>query len=156
MDPRVARLNTPEDCEAFAANASKRGRPDLAQEARMRAIDLRAEAHGAATDAEREALAAVYAYEEARSSGKRRRFRANRTWQMIERHGILAAVERAVNRPDETIGYTALVEMGLEKYAFEAIVLRYPGRFTKEAVARCAERIATWKGSGLYHSTRNE
>jgi hypothetical protein len=48
---------------------------------------------------------------------------------MVKRHGILGAVERAVNRKDETIGYTALVEMGLEDYAFEAVVMRYPKSF---------------------------
>jgi hypothetical protein len=38
---------------------------------------------------------------------------------MINRHGNIGAVERAVNRPTETQGYTALVEMGLEDYALK-------------------------------------
>lgn len=61
---------------------------------------------------------------------------------MVTRHGILGAVERAVNRKDKTIGYTALVEMGLEGYAFEAVVLRYPSLFSPEAVKRSQARIS--------------
>jgi hypothetical protein len=52
---------------------------------------------------------------------------------MIERHGIIEAVERAVNRSSETIGYKALLEMGLEEYAFEAVILRHPELFGEEA-----------------------
>src|SRR6185503_3585430 len=114
----------------------------LAREAIGRAIELRAAGYGAGSDAEREAIAAVYAYEEVRSRGKRRRFYASRTWQMIKRHGVIAAVERAVNRPDVTAGYTALVEMGLQRFAFEAIVVRYPHLFSPEAVERCRSRLA--------------
>jgi hypothetical protein len=53
-------------------------------------------------------------------------------------------VERAVNRPHETAGYTALLEMGLEKYAFEAVILRYPELFSEEAVRHSQERMEQW------------
>lgn len=147
MDARVSALTTPEDCEAFARNCTERGRLDLAQQARARAVELRALTHGATTNVEREAIAAVYAYEEVLSQRRGKRTRASRTWQMIKRHGVLQAVERAVNRPEETAGYTALVEMGLRNYAFESIVVRYPGNFSAEAVARCKERIARWSNA---------
>lgn len=97
----IADLKTPDEYEAFARNAADKGRKDLAVLARRHAVDLRSKMHLAETLAEKEALRAVYAYEAAlaRKSGKRHR--ANRTWQMIERHGIIAAVERAVNRSQE-------------------------------------------------------
>lgn len=120
-------------------------RPDLALEARQRAIELKAGAHGAETEAERKCLEAIYAYEEILTARNKRRTRADRTWQMIKRHGILIAVERAVNRPKETAGYAALVEMGLEDFAFEAVVVRYPELFSEEAVARSKERIEQHK-----------
>lgn len=147
MDVRVSALTTPEDCEAFARNCAERGRLDLAQQARARAVELRALTHGATTDAEREALAAVYAYEEILSQRRGKKTRASRTWQMIKRHGVLQAVERAVNRPEETAAYTALVEMGLQDYAFEAIVVKYPALFSAEAVTRCKARIAQWSNA---------
>lgn len=143
MDERVARLRTPEDCEQFALNVQAR-LPDLAQAARRRAVELRAAAHGADAAAEQEALAAVYAYERVMSEQKGKNFRASRTWQMIERRGIIEAVERAVSRPADPVGYTALAEMGMQDLAFESVVLRHPNAFSPDAVARSAERLRSW------------
>lgn len=145
MDERVKKIKTPEDCEKFAINAIERDRPDLAIDARRRAIELRAEKYGAQSAAEKEALQAVYAYEEVLTKKNGRRTKASRTWQMIERRGIIEAMERAVNRSAETQGYTSLVEMGLEEFAFEAVILRYPKLFSSEAVAKSKERLATWR-----------
>lgn len=145
MDNRVKKIDTPEKCEIFAKNCIERGREDLAQEAKKRAVQLRAEAYGAETDAEREALEAVYAYEEVLSAKNGRKTRAGRTWQMITRHGIIGAVERAVNRRSETQGYIALVDMGLEDYAFENVILRYPCLFSEQAVLISKDRLVHWK-----------
>jgi hypothetical protein len=60
---------------------------------------------------------------------------------MVERYGILRAVAHAVNRKDERMGYTAFREIGLEDYAFEAVVVRYPALFSPEAVERSKVRI---------------
>ena len=145
MDKRVANLKSPEHCETFAHNALERGRPDLAREAQRRAVELRAEAHGAETHAERECLKAIYAYEEILTKKNGRRTRATRTWQMIKRHGLLQAVERAVNRSSETAGYRSLVEMGLQDLAFEAIILRHPDVFSSEAIEKSKQRIQEWQ-----------
>ncbi len=147
MDDRVKKIDTPEKCEVFAKNCIERGREDLAQEAKERAVQLRAKAYGAETQAEREALEAVYAYEEVLSTKNGKKTRAVRTWQMITRHGIIGAVERAVNRPTETQGYTSLVEMGLEDYAFENVILRYPDLFSEQAVSISRERMEQWQNS---------
>ena len=147
MDERVARLETPEDCEQFALNVQARF-PDLARAARRRAVELRAAAHGATTAAEREALEAVYAYERVLSEKRGKKVRASRTWQMIERRGIIEAVERAVNRNADTAGYKALAEMGMQDLAFEAVVLRHPDVFSPAAVTRSAERLRGWSGAG--------
>jgi hypothetical protein len=144
MDKRVARLKTPEECEQFALNVETR-LPDLARAARRRAVELRAASYGAESDAEREALEAVYAYERVLSEDRGKKFRAHRTWQMIKRHGIIGAVERVVNRRHETTGYTALVEMGMPDFAFEVVVVRHPELFTEKAIARSTERLKEWK-----------
>lgn len=144
MDERIKRLDTVKKCENFAKNAAERGRPDLAQEALQRAVELRADKHKATTAAEKEALQAIYAYEELLTNKNGRRTRATRTWQMIDRHGILEAVERAVNRPVETQGYTMLKVMGLEEYAFEAVILRNPEVFSEKAIQVSRERLSEW------------
>ena len=140
MDETVRRLRTPEECEQFIKNVQERY-PALAVEARRRAVEMRAAVHGAQTAAEREALRAVYAYEEVLSAKRGRRTRASRTWQMIKRHGIISAVERAVNRKDETQGYTTLIEMKMQDFAFEAVVLRYPDLFSPETIDRAKARM---------------
>ena len=50
MDPRVARLSTVDDCKKFAVNAVRLDRDDLAEQARRRAVEIRAEAYGATTE----------------------------------------------------------------------------------------------------------
>jgi hypothetical protein len=144
MDEVIAKFKTPESCEQFALNVEGRS-PERAQAARRRAVELRAAAHGAGTDAEREALEAVYAYERVLSGTHGKKTRAARTWQMIERHGIIAAVERVVSRSADSAGYTALVKMGMHDMAFEAVVLRHRAVFSAEAVARSEERLRRWQ-----------
>lgn len=141
MDQRVAKLKTVAECEMFAANAIERGAPDLAEQARKRAVQLRAQAHAATTVVERECLEAVYAYEEILSSKRGKRQPASRTWQVIRRHGILPAVERVVTKREESSGYTELAKMGLKEFAFEAVILRHPECFSEDAIARSKERM---------------
>jgi hypothetical protein len=64
---------------------------------------------------------------------------------MIEKHGIIEAVERVVNRDDVTQGYKYLLEMGLQNYAFEAVVVRYPELFSNQCVEISKKRIEEWK-----------
>lgn len=78
MDQKVLRLRTPEDCESFATNVEAKY-PALAQEARRRAVELRAHNFGAKSEAEREALQAVYAYEEVLCRKNGKKTRASRT-----------------------------------------------------------------------------
>lgn len=145
MDERRLKLGTPEKCEIFAKNATERDHPDLAKEARQRAIQLRAEQYGAKTTAEKEAWEAICAYEEILTKRHGKKTRASRTRQMIKRHGIIAAIERAVNRPTETQGYETLVAMGLEERAFEALILRHPDRFGEESIAISRKRVDSWR-----------
>ncbi len=141
MDERVAKLETPEACEQFARNVEARGRPELALEARKRAIQLQAAKYKASTAAEREALEAVFAYERTLYEKHGKRTRASRTWPMIEKHGIIATVEHLVTRPDETMGYKAVIKMGMPEMAFEAVVLRHPHLFSEKAIRRSRERL---------------
>lgn len=85
MDDRVKKIDTPEKCEIFAKTCVEHGREDLAQEARERGVQLRAESYGAETLAELEALEAVYAYKEVLSTKNGKKTHAGRTWQMIFR-----------------------------------------------------------------------
>jgi hypothetical protein len=143
MDEKIERLETPEECESFARNVQEK-HPDLARQARRKGVQLRAAAQGAKTSAEREAWAAVLAYEEVLFTKHGRRISASRTRQMIKRHGIMGAVERAVNRTSPTVGYRALVEVGMQDFAFENVVVRHPDSFSPGTVARARTRVEEW------------
>ena len=145
MDDRVKSLRTPAECEIFAKNALERDRPDLAEEAGVRWVQLKAEAHGAESKAEMEALQAIYAYEKVLQHRNGKKVSAAKIWQMVKRHGIIEAVERAVNRKSETQGYTSLAEVGLQEFAFEAIILRYPDLFSEAAVQISKDRMKDWE-----------
>ncbi|WP_226646920.1 hypothetical protein [Microbulbifer variabilis] len=144
MEERIKKIDTVKKCEIFAQNAKAKGREDLAKQAIERSLQIRAEEHGANMPAEIEALQAVYAYEEVLSAKNGKRTRASRTWPMIERHGIIGAVERTVNRPRESKAYHALVEMGLEGYAFEAVIIRHQTVFSQETVEISKQRLSDW------------
>jgi hypothetical protein len=60
---------------------------------------------------------------------------------MINRHGIIGATERAVNRKIEAAGYQVLVAMGLHDLTFEAVIVRRPDKFSQEVVTRSKERL---------------
>lgn len=64
---------------------------------------------------------------------------------MIERHGIVIAIERLVTRPDESPGYKTLVEMGMEDMAFEQVVLRHREAFSEKAVLASEARLKRLK-----------
>ena len=140
MDPYISKLDTPERCEQYAQNVQTRS-PKDAQAARRKAVELRAQKYGAKTDPEREAIQAVYAYERVQSEKKGKAFHASRTWQMINNRGIIPSIEHIVKQSSESVGYTALVEMGMKDMAFEAVVLRYPNLFGAQAVERSKERM---------------
>ena len=140
MDERVLQLKTPADCERFAINVQKKF-PELVQQARRRAVELRAAEHGLKSVLELELLKAVYAYEEVLSEKHKRRTRASYTWRMIDRHGIITAAERAVNRKLETKGFKELVAMGLDDLTFEAVIIKHPDKFSPEVVTRSKERL---------------
>jgi len=145
FDPRVLRLQTPEECETFAKNAADRGLTDLVAQARQRAVLLRASASGAKSQAERECLQAVYAYEETLFIKHGRRVKASRTWQTIASKGILKAVDDIVSHDRPTVGYGSLLKAGLQQFAFEAVVLKYPKLFSDAARHNAKQRTAEWR-----------
>lgn len=140
---RIAKLQTVADCEQLAKNAGAE-RPDIAAAARRRLIELRAIEYGAESEAELECLKALYAYEEVLREQHGRRQPAAYTRRMFKEHGVLKAVDRLVSKKKETAGYTALAAVGLQDFAFEAVVLRYPSLFSPEAIAQSQTRVASW------------
>jgi hypothetical protein len=143
MDYRVERLRTPAECESFAKNALTRHHPDLALQARRKAIDLQVSTHETGSAVEAEGLAAVYAYEALLTRRNGKKTRATGTWQAIKRYGIIEAVQRALDRPPDEPGALTLRDLGLEDLTFEALVIRHEGSFSAAAIEVSKTRLAT-------------
>lgn len=142
MDYRVERLRTPAECESFAKNAVARNHPDLAAEAQRKSIYLQASTHETASAVESEGFAAVYAYEALLTRRNGKKTRATGTWQAIRRYGIIEAVQRAVSRPADDAHAVTLRDLGLEDFAFEALVVRNEASFSDAAIELSKARLA--------------
>ena len=108
MDERVARLRSSQDARQLAENALRLGRLDVSAQALERAGELQAQEEGFSTPAQIAIARALYAYEEEQSRLKNRTFRANRTRQMLSRHGALQAAERMVLKRQPSTGFEVL------------------------------------------------
>lgn len=143
MDYRVERLRTPAECESFAKNALARHHPELALQARRKAIDLQVSTHETGSAVEAEGLAAVYAYEALLTRRKGKKTRATATWQAVKRYGIIEAVQRALkNPPPDEPGAVTLRDIGLEDLTFEALVIRHEASFSAAAIEVSKARLA--------------
>ncbi len=149
-DGILKRLDTPEECDQFAINVREKY-PDVAMRAGRRAVELRAQQYGPETEVERDALQVICAYEAVLKNRNGKKTRATRTWQMIKKHGLVQAIERAVDRETDTMGFKALTEMGMQDWTFESLVLRHPDSFSPNAVSRCQEKMKgdDWKISSI-------
>ena len=134
MDYRIERLRTPAECEIFAINAIARKRPDLAAEARCKAVNLHAATHAAASELETEAFAALYAYEALLTRKNGKKTRASKSWAVAKSHGVVAAVREILGRSSEPEVLVGLRDLGLESFAFEALVLRHETAFDEATV----------------------
>ena len=147
MPVEIPSLDAPEKYEQYALNVEGHA-PEKTQEARRRAVKLRATRDGAKTDVERECLEAIYAYEWTLFKKHGKRQRASYTWRMVGERGIIPAVEHAVTRQRETAGYRGLQAEGMLDMAFEAVVLRHKEMFSADAVKKSEERLAQWRSGG--------
>jgi hypothetical protein len=142
MDYRVERLRTPAECESFIKNALAANRPDLALEARRKAVTMQAATHETTSPVEAEAFAAVYAYEALLTRKNGKKTRATKTWAIVRTHGIIEAIQRAVTRTPDATALASLRELGLDDLAFEALVVRHEAAFDPATVEISKTRLA--------------
>lgn len=133
MDEMVKRIKEPALCYVFAKNAQRNGHPELAVQAYRHAVDLRAQQHEVANQAEAAALRAIYAYEEALSYTRGKRTRATGTWQLVSRHGVLPAVHKRLQSRNGADVQAVLEELGMDDYSFSAVRTAYPEAFAEIA-----------------------
>lgn len=140
MDGGIPKFETPEAYEQFAVNVEGHA-PERAQEARRRAVKLRARLDGAAGEIERECLEAMYAYEWTLFRKNGRRQRASSLRREIKKVGIIRAVDNAISKDRATAGYQALVAEGMQEMLFERVIVKHPLEFTAAAVEKSKQRL---------------
>lgn len=141
----IPKLKTREECIQLIKNVRETN-PELAKRAWLRAVELQAGFHKTNNEVELEILKALYAYEEVLYEKHKKHVRASRTWQSIDRNGIIGAAEKAVNGIIEPAGYKLLAQMGMQDLTFEAVIVRYPGTFSEEAVLKAKARLKELSG----------
>lgn len=109
--------------------------------ARIQSYEEKAKRYGYKNNVEHELLIVLYAYEDALTNKNNRTTRANRTWPMVKKDGIIKAAEKAVSRKFDPLGYKTLVELGLKELTFEAVINKYPESFNKETVDKARARL---------------
>lgn len=141
---RIARLKTPAECRAFAANAERLRRNDLLPPCLLREAELLAAAGNvtAVTDLEKRILRDICLIE--RLSGRP----LSRTRPMIARHGFTGMVERIVCKKGASAGFKLAVDHGLVSATFEQAVCDNPNLFSPAALAASRERLSEVAGSG--------
>lgn len=128
MDTSLSQLRSSRECTQFAEKAEAQGNTPLAAEAHQRAI-----------------MAALHEYERAlrRQGGGTHSGYLRR---MLKQSGIVPAIDHLVGKEHASTGYHRVLEIGRADLAFEAVVLRYPGKFSPETVEQARERLAATRG----------
>ena len=144
MDARINRLKTANECDIFEKNVRERGFPDLAARARRRAVEFRVAAHQVQSEVERDALAALYAYDQILNSMRARKSSASGPWRLVKQRGVIKAVKALLERDADETHYKTLQETGMEDLALEAIVIKHADAFEPATVKLCADRLSDW------------
>jgi hypothetical protein len=142
IEKRLAKLSTAVEARNLTDNARRLGQPELAEQAHLRALELRAREEGYDSPAARAIAVALYLYEEGQTRLLGRKYHASRTRKMLRDHGPLQAAERMVLNPRPSKGYRDLEEIDRMDLSYEAIIVRFPDEFEPKAVEAARARLA--------------
>ena len=129
-----------DDLKKIMVNAKRQGREDVFLEALTRRCEL--EGLGYEDPVEREFLGVLAAYEEFLAERNGKTTIASYTRRKMRDKGIIRCLEDWAVASHETDGFQALMSKRLTHLTGEHIVLKYPTRFSPEAVAGARRRLA--------------
>jgi hypothetical protein len=135
------------DAEALRnlmANAKRLNRDDIWREAFLRLCSL--EGGDQDDPLHRDFYATLAAYEELLTEKNGRTTRANRTRQKLRNKGVIQCLEDWATAPAGTDGFNLLINLGMVELTGEYLVMKYPDRFSQEAVRAASARMAQATG----------
>ena len=138
MKPVASYIDVAE-LKAFMKNAKRLGREDLYHEALTRRCEL--EGIDYDDPVEREFHGVLVAYEEFLKERNGKTTVASYTRRKLRDKGVIQCLEDWATAEHETDGFQALMSKRLTHLTGEHIVLKYPDRFSKEAVEGAHRRL---------------
>lgn len=124
-------------------NAEREGAPEVADAARRRIIEVEG---SSSKDSKNDPLVldfwkSIFALEFALSEERGKTTRLNRTRQKISRVGVLQTLSDLALQPTASEGYFLLRERGMLDMSAEAVVLRFPDRFSHDVLVAARRRL---------------
>jgi hypothetical protein len=123
----------------WMANARRNGREDVYQDA-FRQL-CRIEGRDLDDPLSAEFAAVMSALEEALTQEAGKTKRLNRTRQKLNRVGVRQTLSDLALKSQPSLGFLKLVEFGMADMSAEALVLKYQGEFSEEAVEAARRRL---------------
>lgn len=135
-------LKTPEQCRTVMERALAQGKQDLYAIAFRHFCRLSGTPYDDPSDPLiRAAFEAVAAYEQTLKEKHGKNVAASRTRQKIANKGVYQSIVEWSKLHGNRAGFHTLIEAGMSEFTFEAVVVRFPDRFTPEVVASCRETL---------------
>ena len=136
---RVEVMDDPDGLRNLMANAERMGVEPVRLAAFRRLAAVQSE--GAAGSVENASWQMIHAIEQIKREAAGRTIRLSYLRRDIEKLGVVPAIDKLVSKPGASERYDELMARGMPDLTAEAVVLRFPDRFSPEAVARSQERL---------------
>jgi hypothetical protein len=140
MAKPISEYTDPRELRNLMVNAKRLNRDDVWREAFVRLCSL--EGVNEADPLYRDFYATLAAYEELLTEKNGRTTRASRTRQKLKNKGVIQCLEDWAIASVGTDGFNLLVSKGMAELTGEYLVMKYPDRFSQEAVSAASARMA--------------
>lgn len=140
MFPDLSKFSEPEKLRKLMANARRLGHDEYAFEIRMRIAELAGLPYR--DPLERAFWTAVSYAEEVKTETTGRTSRLSGTRQKHKKYGAVRCLGDWAMEPNTTEGFDSLIEHQRAELSGEAIVVRHAEKFSVEAVASAAAKLA--------------
>jgi hypothetical protein len=141
MAKPISKYTDPKELRNLMANAKRLKRDDVWREAFLRLCSL--EGGDQADPLHHDFYATLAAYEELLTEKNGRTTRASRTRQKLKNKGVVECLEDWATASVGTDGFNLLVSLGMVELTGEYLVMKYPHRFSQQAVDAASARMAS-------------
>ncbi len=139
----ITKLSDPKEIRTVMENSKTKNRKDVYQAAFIRLCEV--EGMSYEDPLHRDFYQVLAAYEQLLTEKNGKTTKASRTRQKLKRHGIEKCLEDWATSTSPTQGFELLVAANMRELTGEYIILKYPERFSDEAVQAAEKRLGQLK-----------